>query len=158
MTVAQYTAVYTELDDWVHRGAMVFPPQVLSELNRFTEQIQKKRGLDPPFSWAKRNESKATRYGPMHDGAKVVLERVPDLIDPDKVSVGGVDDADPYIVALALALVTENHAVTIITEDFNTTPAKVALADAAGLFRIPTVRVRTFLKDEEMWPEPDAAP
>lgn len=149
----QSAAVYTELSDWVHRGAIVFPPQVMAELGRFTENIRRKRGSDPPFAWAKSNESKATRHGHMHDGAKVVLQRVPELIDPDKVSIGGVDDADPYIVALARELVAQHHSVTIITEDFNTTPAKVALADAAGLFGIPTVRVRTFLKDQEIWPE-----
>jgi hypothetical protein len=132
----------------------MFPPQVLGELGRLTEEIQKKRGSDPPYAWAKKSEPKAARYGPMLDGARAVLGRVPELIDPDKVSIGGVDDADPYVIALARALENEHHMVTIITEDFNTTPAKTALADAAGLFRIPTVRVRTFLRDEDIWPPP----
>ena len=40
---------------------------------------------------------------------------------------------------------------TIITEDITSKPKKIALADAAGVFRIPSVRFRTFLMTEAIW-------
>jgi hypothetical protein len=156
----QMKPVMTELDAYVHRGAIVFPLQVVGELERLTDEIVRKQGSDPPYAWAKKNDRKATRHGPVYGEAKRVLQRVPNLIDPNKISVGGVDDADPYVIGLALAILAaeSHHVVTIITEDFNTSPHKTALADAAGLFRIPTVRCRTFLRDEEIWPPPPPSP
>ena len=76
----------------------------------------------------------------------------PNLIDPEKISVDGIDDADPHVIALAVYLKeVERQDVTIITEDVNTTPRKTALADAAGVFGIPCVRFRTFLITEDIW-------
>ena len=145
--------VYRDLGSWVHRGALTYPPQVLGELQRGADAIAKKRtGGDPPLIWAKENETTACRFGLCLQGARLVLKRVPNLIDPEKVSIGGVDDADPYVIATAVAIREEGHVVTIVTEDFITTPQKTALADAAGLFLVPTVRARTFLRDEEIWP------
>jgi hypothetical protein len=147
--------IFADLDFWVHRGALTYPSQVLGELERHTEAIKKRqRGSDPPYAWVKKNESKAARHGPMYEGARTVLERVPNLVDPAKVSIGGVDVADPYVIALALTILADHDVPTIITEDFVTTPLKTGLADAAGLFLIPTVRARTFLRDEEIWPPP----
>ena len=31
-----------------------------------------------------------------------MLARIPNLIDPDKISIDGTDDADPHVIALAL--------------------------------------------------------
>ena len=39
----------------------------------------------------------------------------------------------------------------IITEDITTTPKKTALTDAAGLFGIGCIRIRTFLISEGIW-------
>ena len=48
-----------------------------------------------------------------------VLDRVENLIDPEKVSVDGVDDADPHVIALGVHIKSEGDDVTILTEDFN---------------------------------------
>jgi hypothetical protein len=75
----------------------------------------------------------------------------PNLIDPDKVSIDGTDEADPHVIALAVHLKNEGENVSIITEDFNSTPKKTGLADAAGVFGIPCIRFRTFLITEAIW-------
>ena len=80
-----------------------------------------------------------------------MLNRVPTLIDPDKVSVEGTDDADPHVIALALYVRGEGHDVRIITEEIHTTPKKTALTDAAGIFGIGCMRFRTFLISEGIW-------
>jgi hypothetical protein len=55
------------------------------------------------------------------------------------------------VIALAVHLKNDNEDVTIITEDFNSTVKKTGLADAAGVFGIPCVRLRTFLMTEGIW-------
>jgi len=143
--------VMVELDKRVNDSTLVYPPEVLGELERVTDEITKKSSSDVPFTWVKRNEVKATRYGHLYDGAREVLKKVPNLIDPEKVSVGGRDDADPHVVALALRLKAEGYDVTIITDDVRPKSKKMSLADAAGVFRIPSVTMRTFLVSEGIW-------
>jgi Domain of unknown function (DUF4411) len=138
-------AVIAELDSRAKAGYIVYPPEVLDELERIE---------DLAFRWAKKHEPNGTRYGLLSDEAKAVLDRVPDLIDPEKISVDGIDDADPHVIALAVYIKNEpleKHDVTIITEDFNSVPKKRGLADAAGLFGIPCVRFRSFVMDEKIW-------
>lgn len=143
--------IVAELDSRAMTGAIVFPPEVLGELARAAETIKKKGASDPPLAWAKKHELNGTRYGHLLDGAKAVIRRVENLIDASKVSVEGIDDADPHVIALAVHLKSEGEDVTIIAEDFNSTPRKTGLADAAGVFGIPCVRFRTFLITEQIW-------
>ena len=143
--------IFSELDSRATSGTIVYPPEVLGELERAAEDIKSKGHPDVPLTWAKKHELNGTRYGHLFDGAKAVLARVPNLIDPEKVSTNGIDDADPHVIALAVYLKNEGEDVTIITEDFNSTPKKTGLADAAGVFKIPCVRFRTFLVTEGIW-------
>ncbi len=143
--------VISELDKRVNNGALVYPLEVVDELERASGEIAKKGSPDLPFAWAKKNEAAATRYGHLLDGAKEVLKKVPKLIDPDKVSVGGLDEADPHVIALAVRLKAEGHEVTIVTDDSVTKAKKMSLADAAGVFQMPSVTMRTFLVSEGIW-------
>jgi hypothetical protein len=80
-----------------------------------------------------------------------VLARVPNLVDEQKVSVGGMDEADPYVVALAVRLRVDGHDVTDHHRGHQHQTKKMALADAAGVFMVPCVRMRTFLMTEQIW-------
>jgi hypothetical protein len=121
------------------------------KLERTAEEIKKSGRADRPHVWAKDHEDNGTRCGHLLDGAKAVLDRVPSLIDPDKISVDGIDDADPHVIALAMYVRAEGEDVRIITEDIITTPKKTALTDAAGIFGLGCVRARTFLISEGIW-------
>jgi len=134
--------VLKELSQRVQNGSILFPPEVLGELGRRDDEA---------YKWAHENEAEATRFGRLYEEAKEVLGKVPDLVDPNKVAVGGVDEGDPYVIALAVKLKREGHEVTIITEDYSQKPNRTALADAAGVFGIPCVRFRTYLKQEGIW-------
>jgi len=140
-----------ELDSRARAGQTIYPPEVLGELERAAENIKKSGHVDRPLAWAKSHEANGTRYGHLLDGAKAVLHRVPNLIDPDKISVDGIDDADPHVIALAIYVRDEGHDVRILTEDITTTPKKTALTDAAGIFGLGCVRSRTFLISEGIW-------
>lgn len=78
-----------ELDSRARAGQIIYPPEVLGELERAAEDVKKSGRGDPPLVWAKNHEANGTRYGHLLDGAKAVLNRVPTLIDPDKISVDG---------------------------------------------------------------------
>jgi hypothetical protein len=143
--------VIAELDSRARTGHIIYPPELIGELERAAGEIKSKGHPDLPLAWAKKHEANGTRYGHLFDGARTVLARIPNLIDPDKVSIDGTDDADPHVIALALHVQSEGHEVRIITEDITTTPRKTALTDAAGLFGIGCVRFRTFLISEAIW-------
>jgi hypothetical protein len=145
------TRVLDELTTRVNQQVLLYPPEVLGELARAADDIKRRSSADLPFDWARTNAPTATRYGHLYEGAKQVLVRVPNLIDPEKVSVGAVDEADPYVIALALQLKGAGHDMTIITDDVQTKPKKMSLADAAGVFRLPSVTLRTFLITEGIW-------
>ena len=143
--------VLTELDGRATAGHLIYPPEVVGELERAAEEIKSKGQPDLPLAWAKKHEANGTRYGHLLDDAKRVLARITNLIDPDKISIDGTDDADPHVIALTLFVQAEGHEVRIITEDITTTPRKTAMTDAAGIFGIGCVRFRTFLISEGIW-------
>ncbi len=125
----------------VAADTLFYPPQVLKELLRV--------GPDVAHKWAKKNETKATRYGPLYNSITPILARVPNLIDHTK---SGEDQADPYIIAVGIALRNEGHAVTIITNDTTNKPLHTALSSAAGLFGFPSVPMALFLADRKLYP------
>ncbi|MBS0153386.1 MAG: DUF4411 family protein [Nitrospira sp.] len=130
--------VLAALDGMVDIGQLFFPPEVLGELERHNEKS------DVASKWAKKNSAKAAKYGHLFSKAKAVLKILPKLIDPSKVS--STDDADPYVIALAQCLFEEGHDPTIITEDRKSVPNKTSLADAAGVFKLPSVSLSVFLE------------
>jgi hypothetical protein len=74
-----------------------------------------------------------------------VLAEVPEVIDVDKE---GVEEADAYVLALALRLTRDGQDARVVTEEFKTTVAKMPLGSAAGYLRIPSMSIRTMLKFE----------
>jgi len=137
-----------ELDALVDQDRLFFPPEVLDELGRYTDP----KGPDLPLTWARWNEEKAARHGRLFQGARDVLAKAPLLIDAEKVAIQGYEDADPYVVALAVHLKNEGKEATVITDDFHTIPGKTSLSDAAGLFGLLTLTFLTFLiYDQGIW-------
>jgi hypothetical protein len=63
-----------------------------------------------------------------------------------------VEEADPYVLAMARRLLAEGKDVRIVTEEKNDTPRKMSLNTAAGLLRLPSVPLRAFLEFEKIDP------
>jgi hypothetical protein len=61
---------------------------------------------------------------------QAVLSAVPEVLDPQK---DGTEEADPYVLAMAVALQTAGNDVRVITEDVKATGAKMSLAGGRGL-------------------------
>jgi hypothetical protein len=96
----------------------------------------------------KTHEATACEDAPSLGQVKQVLEAVPDVLDVDKDA--GVEEADPYVLAMACRLLAEGKDVRIVTEEKKDTPRKMSLSTAAGLLRLPSVPLKALLNFEKI--------
>jgi hypothetical protein len=139
--------VYASLTTLVADGHLVFPPEVQKELERWANP--KPGYQDRPLEWCKRVQGTAAK-SPSLATVKEVLAQVPEVLDPDKPR--GAEEADPYVLALALELKRAARDVTIITEEKTDKPGKLSLSSAAGILKLPSVAVIAFLKSQGLLP------
>lgn len=142
------TAVYAKLISLAQRGTLCFPKGVIDEIRVGPTKFG--GGADPACSWADACDSHAVaNHEVMHEASEVLAE-VPDLLDVSKPS--GTDEADPYVVGLALKLLRDGEIVTVITEERNDSPVKTSMNSACGIMRIPSISIRVFLARNRIWP------
>jgi hypothetical protein len=141
---AKKASVFAQMGALVGSDRLVYPKQVVEELGRWADQ----KNPDAPFSWGKQNEHKATTNPPSFDEVRAVLAEVPTVLDADKDS--GVDEADPYILALTLNLRAEGKDARVVTEELKDTPRKMSLRTATGVLGIPSVPLKAFLAVEKI--------
>jgi rRNA maturation endonuclease Nob1 len=134
--------VFSQMGTLVNGGRLVFPKQVVHELERAADPLSP----DAQYKWAKQNEAKATARVPSLDEVKEVLRNVPKVLDPDKDT--GAEEADPYVLAIAVRLRAEGRDARIVTEEAKDIPRKMSLRTAAGLLGVPSVPLRAFLQFE----------
>jgi hypothetical protein len=139
--------VYDDLSAMVGDGALVFPPEVLMELEAWSNPSS---APDLPLQWARKNEAQATRFKHPIGYWKMVMTEAGDVIDPDKT---GADEADPHILALSVYLTDEGFTVTVVTEDRKDRPDKISLNTACGILRVPCLPVKIFLRRLGIWPK-----
>jgi hypothetical protein len=137
----QRSLVERELTRLVNTGRLLFVVQSVKELQRY-------QGTDNPARiWAEQNQGTGAARQPSLDTVKHVLAQVPEVLDTDKV---GEEEADPYILAIALELKSEGADARIVTNESRTTGPKMPLASAAGYLNIASVSLRTMLKFERI--------
>lgn len=120
---------------------LLWPPEV-------TQEIEAALHADSAVAWIKARRNSGERT-PKLETVKSVLLKAPSLVDSESTR----EQADPYVVALALEMASSDlfaPSVTIITEDRRDKPTKVSLATAAGLLRIPTVPLSAFLQSRNI--------
>jgi hypothetical protein len=140
--------VYRALGRLVDANSLVYPKQVLGELEEYTGFVKNKPDL--PYEWAKKHEGQATRFGFDDKNLSKVLSHsiVRRVVDPDK---SGREEADPYVLELATRLRDSGHHVTVITEDRKNKPTKLSLDSACGLLRIVSLPIQVVLESESIW-------
>jgi len=134
--------VFAQMSSLVDKGRLVFPKEVLRELERTADPDSP----DAQYLWAKQNEGKASELDPSLDDVKSVLAKVPNVLDPDKDT--GAEEADPYLLAIATRLRAEGKDARIVTEESKDTPRKLSIRTAAGLLGVPSVPLKAFLQFE----------
>lgn len=89
---------------------------------------------DAPGAWAAGNH-RASQYqaDPEWDTVAEVMSRASYLIDPDATD----DPADPFVLAIAIELITDGHEPTIVTNDGE-------LTMACGTFGVDSMDSSTF--------------
>jgi rRNA maturation endonuclease Nob1 len=140
--VAKRAALYQALSGMVLEGRLVVPSQVVSEV---------KRGANPKFKdealeWLLTVEQGIVCSVDLNT-MKVVMERVGDVVD--HAEDAGDDDADPYVIALALSLRNQGRKVRIITED-RRDRLKLSLTTAASVFDVTATPLVGFIRAERI--------
>lgn len=119
--------------------------EVLKELERRADPDNP----DAQYEWARRNSGTACAEATCAlEEIALVLAQVPTVLDPDKDS--GVEEADPYVLAVALRLKDGGVDGRVITEERHDTPAKMSINTAAGVLGLPSVPLRAFLTFERI--------
>lgn len=127
-------ALFRALSELVQQDQLLFPREVFKELDRATN----KRKPDEAFIWAHSNKASAVRIAPSQDNLREVLShpQAKLVLDPDKT---GVEEADPYVLALAMDLRDSGHIaqdVVVVTQETRDRPSKLSMATACGLLRL----------------------
>ncbi len=140
------STVFSKLTELVVAGKLFYPKEVPPELDRHSNQDSSVQDL--PRDWAKLNSSIATHHAVPFETVKAVLAQVPEILDPEK---SGVEEADPYVLALAIHLQEQGKQVTVLTEERKDRPDKMSLTTACGVLRLPCLPMMTFLKRNGIW-------
>ncbi|MBI4455275.1 MAG: DUF4411 family protein [Acidobacteria bacterium] len=135
--------VFDELARLAGAGELYFPKEVLKELKRAADPSNP----DQQFAWARKVEASATSFPVPFETVREVLAAVPRVIDPDKQ---GADEADPYILALAIELQKVGKKVVVVTEETRETPTKMSLRTAAGILGLPSIPLGAFLESRNI--------
>ena len=132
-------AIFSALSALVRGGRLRFPKQLVTELERYL-------GRDnPALEWVAAEQGTASSIAPSPEEVEAVLAQVPEVIDAEKE---GVDEADPYVLAIASRIIAGGGDARVVTEEFKGTTEKMPLGSAAGYLRIPSMTLRTMLKFE----------
>ncbi len=141
---ADRARVFLRMTTLVVEQRLAFPREVLTELRRDAEADTR----DEATEWALSVESAACRLAATFDQVRDVLAVVPEILDPQKDS--GVDEADPYVLALAVRLRSEGVEARVVTQEVRDYATKLSLNTACGMLGVPCVPLKGFLKIEDI--------
>ncbi len=99
-TQVKKTGVYQKLIQAARSDVLVFPKAVIDEI--LVGPTKAAKGPDLASDWATACKTMAVPNDDLFDEVRQVLGQVPDLLDVAKTAT--TDEADPYVVGLALKL------------------------------------------------------
>ncbi len=124
------------LEKRVEEGRIAMPRQVIDEITTTDHP-------DLPGAWAPGMRAKLRHtLRPDDRYMKRVMAVAGEVVDPSKKR----DDADPWVLALALQLQSEGLAVCIVTEDTGDKDSHISVASACGRLGLGWMRTREFLE------------
>lgn len=142
---------YRRLTKAAQSGSIVFPREVYDELDR-EHRRQGKPESDPPYEWVRDNRAVAQSKGRLFAEVAELLQddQIAEVVDPARPR--DEDEADPYILALAIALRKEGRDVLVVTEEKRDRPGRLSLSSACGLLGLPAAPVLPYMRREGIWP------
>ena len=135
VSVANQWDAFKHLEQMVHDGQIAMPRQVINEVSELAHP-------DLPGAWAPGVRGSLRHPLDAHySHVREVMSVAGDVVDPYKAG----EDADPYVLALARQLKSDDHAVCIVTED-TVDRNRISIATACMRLEIDCCRVRDFLE------------
>jgi hypothetical protein len=136
-------AVFKELSKQVAAGRVIYPVEVVTEL----KQTQ---GSAPfyPYQWAENHRSVATPKKPLFNEVKELLKDPQLRLVLDPAKTGPPEEADPYVLALALRHKNEGNEVVVLSQERRDRPKKLSVNTACGLLRLYCLPMEAFLVQE----------
>ncbi|MEW6048009.1 MAG: DUF4411 family protein [Bacillota bacterium] len=131
--------LYGDLSTLRARGCVTYPKKVTDELSLWAAR-------DAPYSWARSHRVS----DPSFEDVRRVMAVVGDVVDTQKDH----EDADPYVLALAVALQREHGAngVVVVSEDVRDRPTRISIATACRRLGLRHLRLREFLAEFGLYP------
>ena len=134
--------LYARLTSLADEGRVRLPREVVDEMKRGAQP----RHRDEALEWVLACEQQTCVTEPTVAELRAIMSEVGDVVDHRKDS--GEDDADPYVLALAVKLQGQGLSVRIVTEDRKDRLRKVSLNTAAGILGVPCVPLSGFMRAE----------
>jgi rRNA maturation endonuclease Nob1 len=134
LSVADQWQTFKLLEDMVRAGTVAMPRLVIREISEIAHP-------DLPGAWAPGvRDIQQHPLDPEWEHVRRVMADAGDVVDPNKTK----EDADPYVLALALQLLEQERDVCVVTED-RVDRNRIAVTTACDRFGIPHCSVRDFL-------------
>lgn len=134
--------LYARLTFLAGEGRIRLPREVVDEMKRGAQP----RHRDEALEWVVAREAQICGVEPTVEELRAIMQEVGDVVDHEKDS--GEDDADPYVLALAVKLQAGGLRVRVVTEDRKDRQRKVSLTTAAGILGVPCVPLSGFMRAE----------
>ena len=134
LSVADQWRTFKLLEDMVRAGTVAMPRLTIREVSEIAHP-------DLPGAWAPGvRDIQQHPLDPEWEDVQRVMAEAGDVVDPNKTK----DDADPYVLALALQLVQQGFDVWVVTED-RVDRNRIAVTTACDRLGISHCSVRDFL-------------
>jgi hypothetical protein len=147
--------VLNKMTELVSASRLHYPKEVIQELSEY----KNKHKPDAPYEWAKNNEPVAATHDHLFADVSTLLRSKPSLATVlDSSKAGGAEEADLYVLALAVRLKAPSKNVLVITEESRQRPDRMPLSVACGVMRIYHYNIKAFLEDTEIWPKDYGTP
>ena len=143
LPVAEQWNAFVRLERLVGNGRIAMPRQVLAEATRVSHP-------DVPGAWAAAMRERLQHtLDPGYHFTKLVMEEAGDVVDANRPT----EDADPYVLALALHTRERGFDVMVVTADVvDRLPIKISLATACARLNVEWARPEEFLTAAGIWP------
>lgn len=142
LPVGEQWNAFVRMERLVENGRIAMPRQVLAEVTVSHPDV--------PGAWAvAMREHLQHTLDPGYHFIQRVMQEAGDVVDPNKTT----EDADPYVVALALHTRERGFDVVVVTADVvDRPPNKISLATACARMNVDTTTPEDFLTEAGIWP------
>ena len=145
--VSAHKDVFAKLGELVEAKRLVWPKEVHEELKLGNDKL-KDPTQDLPFKFVEKHNVRGCKKTDLEVVAELMRDSlVKRVLDPDAEG----DEADIYVLSLALALKRLQGDVGVLTQERKDLPTKCSVSTACGHLGIVCLPMPAFLHREGIW-------